>query len=82
MNPYILAYALFHIACAILSHGIFFAYLQREFPTIAKERARSDFAHSLIPAVLFGSFNLLVVLTCTRFAKHGLLFWPEHPKRD
>ncbi len=62
------------VLCAVLSHGMGFAFLQKQFPYIAKESYAFDLAFSLTVS-LAGPINLLVVLAMHWEPKHGLKFF-------
>ncbi len=74
---YLLLYLAFHLVCAILGHGILFAYVQRQYPNIAEEDWREDMALSGTVHLLTGPLGLCATLVCTGFAKHGLLYRPS-----
>lgn len=61
------------LTCSALSHGMLFAYFQREYPRKAKEMFREDMSMSLMVSLL-GPPALFCALACTGFAKHGFKF--------
>ncbi len=73
---YLLLYALFHLACGVLTYGILFAYVQRQYQSIAIDHVREDAAMSGLVA-LFGPVGLFIALINSGFAKHGLLYRPS-----
>lgn len=59
------------LLCAALSYGITFAYFQREYAPIARER----YWHNVAFAVGFsiaGPFSLLVAAPLSGWVKHGM----------
>jgi hypothetical protein len=57
-----------------LTYAIFFAHLQRNFPSIAQEEYQEDMSFSLFLALVFSWIGLFVAFFATGFAKHGLKF--------
>ena len=58
-----------YIPCSLLSYGLFFAYIQREWPTLAKEDYADDRFKSIIIS-LFGPISLIIISMITR-GRHG-----------
>lgn len=58
------------VVCGVLAYGWTFAYMQREYPTIAVEHRADDRGFALFMAVL-GPIGLAVTLTVCGI-KHGL----------
>nr|AKH47021.1 hypothetical protein [uncultured marine virus] len=67
---YIIVYAIIHFTCTFLSYGIEFAYWQKEYPTLAKEKYKKDRKDALGTAILVGPIALLVTLYLFGI-KHG-----------
>ena len=66
-------YCIIYLVCSVLSYGISFAYLQREYPIQAGMTRTSDMWFS-IAVSLFGPLSLIINYTTTGLAKHGLMF--------
>lgn len=64
---------LFWILCWAISYGIFFAWYQREYSSIAEQDYTSDQVFSFVWSC-GGPFSLLMALVCCEGAKHGLKF--------
>lgn len=80
---YLIAYAVFHLICAVWGHGVFYAYTQRQWPVIADEYRLKDFRGSVFTAVLFGPIDLLSSLMVTEWGgKHGFLLWRDKNGRE
>lgn len=62
------------ILTGVIGYAGEFAYWQREYPRIAEESYREDMAKSMM-FVIFGPINLLAVMFCTGFFKHGFKFY-------
>ena len=61
--------AVFWVCCGLLAHGTAYAYLQREFPSIAKEMEEEDFRTGVAMG-LCGPLALIVLWLTDAF-KHG-----------
>ena len=61
----------------ILTVGLSFAYFQRHWPDLAEKDWREDFGSACFMA-LFAPISCPLLFLLTGFAKHGLLWWPEH----
>ncbi len=61
------------IVTSVICYGSTFAYLQRQFPTIAKEMYKEDMFHSIIVSLIpFVGFIIGTFLN--GFYKHGFKF--------
>ena len=69
---YIILYAIFHLICAALFAGIFFAYFQAKFPNIAEEDRREDLGQAWGMGLLFGPISLIVEIFMSGFVEHGV----------
>lgn len=68
-------YVLGWLVCSMLSHGIIFAFLQREYDFIAQSLYWEDFAFSCVLSLLFGPIALFSsLINCEFGLKHGLKF--------
>lgn len=67
-------YIIIHIICGIISYGGIFAYVQKEFESIARSHYRENMAMSAMTG-FFGPIGLIVVFFNTGFFKHGFKFW-------
>jgi len=65
-------FILFWIVCGVLSYGLGFAYLQREYPIVAVKNYHSDMVDESIFALL-GPFALFSTLFFWGYT-HGLKF--------
>ena len=61
------------IACGVLGFGITLADFQHRFPLIASIEFRMDVRFATFVAVC-GPLGLVVALTCSGFASHGLMY--------
>jgi len=68
----ILLYIIFHLICAALFAGIFFAYFQAKFPSIAEEGRREDLGCAWGMGLLFGPVALIVGIFMSGFMEHGV----------
>ena len=66
-------YILGYLVCYILSYGLTFAYFQREFPVIAKDKVKADVFFSLIFSTL-GPISLILSIILGGFFKHGIKY--------
>lgn len=62
--------------CGVLAYGVSFAYDQKEYENIAKEREGEDRKVALI-SLLFGPIALIELLI-EHGAKHGLMYRSIH----
>ncbi len=60
------------VICGVFTYGLSFAYVQKEFSTIAERDYKKDKRYALYLGLL-GIFSLIVVLF-TNGIKHGLKF--------
>jgi hypothetical protein len=76
MTLYILLYALFHIACGVLSYGLLFAHFQRAFPRLADRDHTKDKVSSALAAITgpVALIATLVLLAGTCRGRPGLKF--------
>lgn len=68
------------LVCAIIAHGIIFAWSQKHYPQFAKEDYKKDIKRSLFFSFLGGPITLFVVVAVLLInkdgsLKHGLKFW-------
>ena len=63
---------------SVICYGWYFAYLQREYPSVAEENYPYDLAFSIFFGILYGLLGPLGILITyfinTKFAKHGWKF--------
>lgn len=64
--PYIIAW----LGFGILAHGLYFAYVQREYPEMAKECYKDDLAVSALMIPL-GLSGFIAALITTKFGSKG-----------
>lgn len=76
MSIYVILYAIFAITCGVLTYGMNFAYVQRQFHSLAKSEYREDIGTCMFfgLCVAIMPFLIIVSITMTGFAKHGLKF--------
>lgn len=76
MSAYVILYVVFAITCGILTYGMNFAYVQRQWPIIAKSNYREDIGICMIFGILVAIIPFLFIVSfgLTGFAKHGLKF--------
>ena len=58
-------------ACAVLAAGIWVAYFQRCWPSLAQENYRKDLTQALVRGFACGPITLMVVFIMSDFAKYG-----------
>lgn len=61
----------------LLGSGFLFAYVQSEFPLIAREEWREDLGISILLAAT-GPIFFCVGFCFTGFGKHGWRLWPKN----
>ena len=67
------------ILCGIIGSGIYLAYFQKKWPSLAEENYNRNVSHSLI-LILFGPIALFVALG-SYGTKYGIMF-PFHAVRE
>ena len=63
-----------YILCSFLSYGMLFAYIQRNFPSIAEQQYADDMGASILFGLvsgMLGPIGILISFLMTGFAKHG-----------
>jgi len=68
---YFILYLIFHLSCAVLSAGMVFAYVQKEWSSLAKEEYRQDLSKSWGISLIGGPISLAVAFFMTGFVEHG-----------
>lgn len=62
-------------ACGVVAYGLTFAYFQKEFALISKEKVGADVLLAAATAIL-GPFGVVICFLVGEGCEHGLLFRP------
>jgi hypothetical protein len=71
---WIIGYVIFHIVCWVFAAGLLFAFLQKQWPIIARENYQRDLCYAYILGVA-GPASLFALFFTDGFRLCGIKFW-------